>query len=48
MLRWTIEHHLSYESVCLQFFLKNSVLQLKDRILDLGNWFYKFMFHQFI
>lgn len=29
-------------------FLKNSVLQLKDQILDLGNWFYKFMFHQFI
>lgn len=29
-------------------FLKNSVLQLKDQILDFRNWFYKFMFQQFI
>lgn len=29
-------------------FLKNCALQLKDQILDLGNRFYKFMFHRFI
>lgn len=39
---------LTMKTFVYSVFLKNSVLHLKGQILDLGNWFYKFMVHQFI